>query len=195
MSKYSGKCDLYDSLIMIKDIKDYSKVKIYAYNNDIVPLRIDFERDAMPFYPYLTTIMSGDKDGNTIIHLSSESYVDTNENEHLSWYLEDIKKYWRKCKRKKIEFNEEEAAKLIMWCNEDLPSYKEEIIKRVKEQGEKATIKNIHTPLHDYYRKYLYDDMVDAGWDKRIAYRWVYGWQRYWEKIKEGNLDDNNSEK
>ena len=106
MSKYSGKCDLYDSLIMIKDIKDYSKVKIYAYNNDIVPLRIDFERDAMPFYPYLTIMMNGDKDGNTIIHLSSESYVDTDENEHLSWYLEDIKKYWRKCKRKKIEFND-----------------------------------------------------------------------------------------
>ena len=34
MSKYSGKCDLYDSLIMIKDIKDWIQKNQTGYAAD-----------------------------------------------------------------------------------------------------------------------------------------------------------------
>ena len=175
MSKYSSRCDVYDSLA---DVTDFSKIKIFAYDNDIVPLRIDSQKDLMPYYPYIVAIQNGDGDGNTTVYLSKESYVDEEEKERLSWYLKDIKKYWNRC-RHRTEFDDEEAANLIRHFDEELPDYKKEIIKRVKEQGNKATIENIHIPLYDDMRSQLYNDMVDAGWNKWTAYRWVYGWHRW----------------
>ena len=41
VSIYSGKCDVYDSLVMINDVTDFSNVRIYASDNHIIPLRID----------------------------------------------------------------------------------------------------------------------------------------------------------
>ena len=164
---------------MINNVRDFSKVKIFAYNNDLIPLRIDCQKDLMPYYPYIVAMMAGDGEGNLIVHLSSESFVDEEEKEILSWYLRDIKKYWRKCKRQKIEFNEDDAIKLIRFGNEELPDYKREIVKRVKDLGDNATSNNIHLPLHDSMRSELYNDMIDAGWNKWTAYRWVYGWHRW----------------
>ena len=125
-----------------------------------------------------------------IVHLGAESYIDTEEKEHLSWYLEDVKKYWRKCKRYKLEFNDEEAAKLIRWGTEELPEHKKEIINRVKELGDKATIDNIHDKFHDHMRKELYDDMVAAGWNEWTAYRWIYGWHRWAEAMNVAKYGD-----
>lgn len=194
---------MYDSIVAIHEVTDFNKVKIFAYNNDIVPLRIDSQKDLMPYYPYIVSMSNGDGDGNMVFHLSSRSYVDEEEEEHLSWHLEHIKKYWRKCKRNKTEFDENEAEKLIKWSDEELPDYKKEIIKRVKNLGNKATIKNIHDPLHDHMRSALYNDMLKAGWNKWTAYRWVYGWhrwatamkaQKYGDRTYQQTLDFNNDE-
>ena len=66
MSLYSGKCDVYDSLVMIREVTDFSKIKIYRHVGEIVPLRIDSQKDLVPFYPFLTPMMVGDKDGATV---------------------------------------------------------------------------------------------------------------------------------
>ena len=79
ISKFSGKCDVYDSLVMIREVKDFSKVIIYAADNEVIPLRINSKKDLIPYYPYLTSIMCGDSEGNTIIHLSKKSFVDAEE--------------------------------------------------------------------------------------------------------------------
>jgi hypothetical protein len=51
MSKFSGRYDLYDSLISIGEIKDFSKIHIFLGDNPI-ELRIDSQTDLIPYYAY-----------------------------------------------------------------------------------------------------------------------------------------------
>ena len=99
ISVFSSKCDVYDSLVMIHNITDFSNVRIYASGNHIIPLRIDSQKDLIPYYPYLVAMMSSSKDGYMSVYLSGKSYVDTEEEERLQWRLNQLKKYYRRCKR------------------------------------------------------------------------------------------------
>lgn len=179
MSKYSGKCDLAD-IYYIRDNWDFTKNKIYIKNN-IIPLRIDCEKDLMPYFPYLQSYGSGDKDG-LIIHLTDKSFVDIEEEERLNWCLGRAIRYFKKCKRKKIPFTKEECLKNCFWKPSE---YEIEIVDRVYRLGEKATIRGLHTKFHDYYREQLYQDMIKAGWEETKAYSWCYGWERLFERMKE----------
>jgi len=183
ISKYSGKCDLYDVLVDIREITDFSKVKIYSANNSIIPLRIDSQKDLMPYYPYIVAISVGDSDGTQIIHLSDKSYVDTEEEEHLIWDLDTLKRYYRRQKRKHQPFDSDEALKKISFFD-DPAEYKKELVNRVIELGEKATIEDIHIPFMDTMRQRLYEDMVAAGWNDDRAYEWCFGWKRLWDRTK-----------
>lgn len=191
ISKYSGRCDLYDVLVDIREITDFSKVKIYAANNSIVSLRIDSQKDLMPYYPYLIAISVGNSDGTQIIHLSEKSYVDTEEEEHLTWDLDELKRYYRRQKRKHEPFNSDEALKKISFFDGDA-EYKKELVNRVKEFGEKATIEDIHIPFMDTMRQRLYEDMVAAGWNDDRAYEWCFGWKRHWTRVKERLAEEND---
>lgn len=191
ISRYSGKCDLYDVLVDIREVTDFSKVKIYAANNSIVPLRIDSQKDLMPYYPYIVAISVGNSDGTQIIHLSEKSYVDSEEEEHLTWNLDELKRYYRRQKRKHQPFDSDEALKKIMFFDGGA-EYKKELVNRVKEFGEKATIEDIHIPFMDTMRQRLYEDMVAAGWNKDRAYEWCFGWKRLWARVKEKLAGENN---
>lgn len=180
MSKFSGKCDLAD-VIAIHQITDFSKLMIYAYGNDIVPLRIDCKKDLVPYYPYLVVAMTGSSDGATIIHLSEKSHVDTEEAEYLTWILDSVKRYWTRCKRKKQPFDREEALQKAAWFN--VQDYHEELVDRVESLGKKATIEGIHVPMYDKLRQQLYDEMIKAGWDESSSYKWCFGWHRWLLKI------------
>lgn len=183
ISRYSGKCDVFDVLVDIREITDFSKVKIYAYDNSIIPLRIDSQKDLMPYYPYIVAISVGNSDGTQIIHLSEKSYVDTEEEEHLIWDLDTLKRYYRRQKRKHQPFDSDEALKKISFFD-DSPEYKKELVNRVRELGEKATIEDIHIPFMDTMRQRLYEDMVAAGWNDDRAYEWCFGWRRLCERTK-----------
>lgn len=195
MSIYSGKCDVYDSLVEINNISDFDNVKIYANGNHIIPLRIDSQRDLIPYYPYLVSMMSSTKDGEKTIYLSEKSYVDTEEEERLQWRLEQLKKYYRRCKRNHEPYDEKEAIKKIcIWnVSED---YETELVNRVKIDGEKATYDGIHIPIFDKMRKKLYDDMVYAGYSKFKSRLWCFGWREdimdTLLKEEEGNDDYND---
>ena len=112
MSEFSGRCDLGDTCDIFGIDKIISKYKIYTYGN-ILPLKIEKPSDLIPYYPYIVTMMTSSKEGGGVIHLSKESFVDEEEREHLGWDLDHIKKYWRKCKRDKKEFDEKEALDMI----------------------------------------------------------------------------------
>lgn len=178
ISEYTGKCDCYDVLIMIHDVTDFSNVRIYAYGNDLIPLRIDSRFDLMPYYPYLTASMSASKDDGIIVHLSRQSYVDSEEEDWLKWRLEQLKKYYRHCKRNHKEFNEEEAAEKISVWKDHLADYEKKLISRVKTDGEKATYDNIHIARFENLRKMLCDDMIEAGYDPLRAKLWCFGWRK-----------------
>ena len=180
----SGKCDFQDTVEMYGTDKLIKEYKIYAADNDVIPLKFEKPADLIAYYPYLVVAMYGKS-----ILLSCRSFIDSEEEEWLSWRMNEVKRIWRKCKRNKEPFTREIAKEnLGAWCVE-LDGYKKEIIDRVEKFGDKATIEGIHDPMHDQIRKEWYELMVNSGWDKQTAYRWVYGWKRYLTHIDETERD------
>lgn len=164
MSKWSGKCDLADSL----EIHNYTleelqnNIDIYVGNN-LEPLHIERMEDLIPYYPYIVSCAyHNNAKRKAAIHLTSESWVDIEERNCLEWKLKHLLKIYNRCKRKKIEFDVEEALKEIVWngWNEE-PC--REIANRVKEKGKKATVDGVHLKMHEYYRQELVDEMIKNG--------------------------------
>ena len=127
--------------------------------------------------------MNKDKDSGKI-YLSSESYIEHEEKEHIGWKLDALKKYYRKCKRKKEPFDKNAALKKIIWLDENPRLYEIELVNRVANFGEKATINDLHDDTHDQMRKKWYNMMVKAGWSETQSLIWVYGWERYLDGIE-----------
>ena len=163
MSEFSGKCDFKDT-IDIWGADAICSSNIYLYEQ-LIPLRIDTEKDLIPYYPYIVISAAMSKTGKNEIHLSKESYVDSYEKDLLTNILKNHLKKHRKCKRDHVIFNPEP----LLYLHED-----EEIINRIKRDGEKATIDNIHLTYCQYYRDLLYREMVFAGYEPTKAYYWVY---------------------
>lgn len=172
---------------MLDDVTDeyLQNSNIYIGDN-IIPLRINNQHDLAPYYPYLVGIGSW-RDGHAEIRLSTESFIDAEEREHLTWKLEDVKRYWRSCKRKKIPYDVEKAQKLISFFG--VPNGIEvEIAERVAEDGDKATIDGLHDYMHEYYRNKLLEEMIRLGWDKFRAKLWIWkDWEKAYEEEEEMN--------
>lgn len=190
ISYLTGKCDCYDTLVMIHKVTDFSNVRIYAANNGLIPLRIDSQKDLMPYYPYLITSMSSSKEDGIDAHLSERSYIDIEEEDRLKWRLNQLKKYYRRCKRNHEPFDDKEAIKKICVWNNGEENYETELVKRVKYAGERATYDGLHIPMFDASRKRLFEDMVDAGYNGLRAWTWCFGWRRLVEF--DGNNDGKN---
>lgn len=176
MSIFSGKCDFYDSFCMIGSDGDEKKIEeklknltLSVYGKDDRPhvVKSDTIKDITKYYPYLTVLRCGNK-----IVLSSDSFIDIEEAERIQWRVDDVLKYWRKCKRNKIKFNEKECIEaLSFWkCDKVL----KEIIHRVANDGDKAVFDDLHLAMHEYYRKMWYEEMVKVGWSEDEAFCWVY---------------------
>lgn len=167
ISRYSDKCDFADH-IEIFGVENVLKADIYVGDT-----KIDAKgyNDLIPYLPHIICISCGSKDGGSYIKLTEKSQVDIHEEETLGWYLRDLLKIYNRCKRKKIEFNVEDAVKEVCWNN-----YNKEIItnlaNRVKEHGKKATIDGLHTFLNEYYRENLVDEMLKYGLNPAD---WDYG--------------------
>ena len=158
MSRYSGKCDLYDSVIGYYDIKD---INLFISKGErLIPVKLEEPKDLIPFYPYVPYFIAGNK-GKWTGYIN-ESFIDTEERELLSTELKYLKREYRKAKRKNIEFNPDKN-----WYNNDL-------ILRVKEQGEKATIDGIHRAMQNHFRKKLAEEMEKNGYKDIDIVRWVY---------------------
>lgn len=184
MSMYSGKCDFGDWLFMINDDKPLEEVlantKVYIGDN-ILPLKMETYKDALPYAPFLTTTLAH-SDGKTVIRLSTRSYVDIEEEEFLMYEMDAVKRRYRSLKRKKEKITEDELLKSIVWGTPK--EYQKEIVKNVLIDKEKASIQHIHIDLKDkLYRERLVKDMVSAGWTYNEAYQWVYGWYRFVHEV------------
>ena len=100
MSKFSGRHDLYDSLIAIGEIKDFSKVHIFIGENPI-ELRIDSQIDLIPYYSYTPIVLAHSNEGYVIKIPNdrprlSEYYRDKLYEEMVNsgYYLETIAYRW-----------------------------------------------------------------------------------------------------
>ena len=165
MSRFSGKCDFYDSAIMIHNYtleELQNNVEIYVGKSS-KPLHIEKMSDLIQYYPHLIGMSwHNNLKGKSVIHLTSESFVDIEERELLEYKLKNVLRVYNRCKRKKIEFNVEEALKELVWSGWNDESYRE-LANRVKENGKKATIDGIHLRMHDYYRQELVNEMLKNG--------------------------------
>lgn len=99
MSKYSGKCDLWDSLVSIGErVYTPDNCRIYIHDAEIKWQEID---DLLPFASHLISIGCFQRDGISTIYLSKESFVDTEEIERISLLVKDVIRAACKLKRSK----------------------------------------------------------------------------------------------
>ena len=117
--------------------------------------------DLIPSYPYIIGCAFY-SDGKSVIHLSSESWVDIEERKCLEWKLKYLLRIYNRCKRNKIEFDVDDAVNQICWNHFNEAAYKE-IANRIKENGKKATVENIHLTMHETYRRELVNEMIKNG--------------------------------
>jgi hypothetical protein len=167
MSKYSGRCDAFDSLVMLHKYTDEelkNNVNIYI-GNIRTPLKIESQKDLIPYYAHIVSSAGFDNaERKATVFLTSKSWVDMEEQENLQWRLNSLLRMYNRCKRKKIEFNVDEAVKEITWNGWNEEPHRE-LAKRVKEYGKKATIDGIHLKMHERYRQELVDTMIENGLD------------------------------
>lgn len=170
MSKFSGKCDVYDC---------YGGVDVTEYNffilDNPVPLRIDNQKDLAAYYPFLV-VMSGGK----TVRLSTDSYIDREEADWLESYLESMKRVDRRFKRKKETPTLSDFEKTYFGDFSPKPKHITELANRVFVDGQHATTEGIHDQVHDYMRKEWFNEMVHLGWDEDVAKLWIYGYRDAW---------------
>jgi hypothetical protein len=167
MSRYSGKCDVYDSVIMISKYTDEElahNVTIYqGYGEDQKKLNISCRKDLIPYYAYLvSSACYNNVERKAVIHITRESFVDREERDSLEFKLKNVLRIYNRCKRKKTEFDVNATVEEVAWKGFDDDIYRE-IANRVKEHGKKANVDGIHLKMHEYYRKELVKEMIDNG--------------------------------
>lgn len=160
MSRYSGKCDIADTIDMQGE--KILNAKIYVgYSN--VPLQIDSMTDLIPYYPYIISSAYFDNvEGKSIIRLSTKSWVDHEERNRLMSYLQHLIRIYNRCKRKKIAFDVEEAVIEVCWRDWNKDAIVE-LANRVKEKGKQATVDGIYLKMSERYRQELVDEMLRHG--------------------------------
>ena len=160
MSRYSGKCDLADTIYMQGE--KILNSSIYVGNSN-KPLQINNMTDLIPYYPYIISSAYFDNvKGKSVIYLPEESWVDYEEKYSLMLYLQRILRIYNRCKRKKITFETEAAVQEVCWRDWNKCAITE-LANRVKEKGKKATIDGIHLKMHERYRQELVDEMLQHG--------------------------------
>lgn len=101
ISKFTGKCDFFDTCCVIRNPQEIiEKSKIYLGDARVM---IKEEKDLIPYCTHLVASASYNKECGNVIHLSRDSFINSEEREHLSWKIRDIISAFRKAKKEKVE--------------------------------------------------------------------------------------------
>ena len=188
ISVYSSKADLYDSLIEIGKVTDFSKVHIYLHDSP-VELRIDSYKDLIPYFPCVPSIETH-CNGEYRLCISGKPWYRVEEEQMLNFYLRDLTTCYNKLKREKrlsLETLIEMHTERFRWIS-NKNGLIEELARRLieaKGKKDKVYIEDLYLPSGDWFRKTLYEEMVNNGWKESVAYRWCYGVKRWVERIKD----------
>ena len=167
MSKYSGKCDIYDSFSDYTD-EQLRQTRFVIGTQQII---IRNQTELAPFYPFLVGVHCADANGG-VVHMTPYSYVDAHETEILTFYLDELKKAMRSLKRKKQEVTVEALLARVSWNKNQ---YVRVLAERVYEHGNKATIDGVSMDgIMPIYRGLLFKDMVAMGYTEEASRDWVY---------------------
>ena len=175
MSKFSGKCDVYDCLVEMKkytldELKNNVTIRV---GSEKEPLIFNSMADLIPYYPYMISLeFSDNKSRKSNIIISSKSWVDKEEEDILIFYKEQLLKFYNRNKRKGMNLREEDIMRKLSLCiDKDAPL---EMCKRMIREDGDFDIDGIHLKSHEYYRELLVEEMVKNGIDPRI-----YGYDRF----------------
>ena len=172
MSKYCGKCDLYDHFFMFDDIlveEQLRDVKIYqGIQREL--LDIKDEKGLALYFPYICGMAS-----NKFILIGNNDYIREREINSINFYVREAKREKNLCKRKKLEYIPEEVyKKRLAWTSEENKDACMEIIKRVG-LGGRLKFDDIRLPSLDWQRKEWLEDLINKyGYDSDFARKWVY---------------------
>ena len=189
MSKYCGKCDLWDLLVMIRGVNyettDWDKIKIYQISDDstfdedgwhnVELLDIKCLKDLLPYAAYIVGMANGNGDKYTA-YIGTESYVREMERERIEWAVRNVRGVYNKCKREGKEFDISMLEDDI-WLSTSLHA---EIAKRMKEHPTSFKTDGLKVHICEYYKASLYDDMIKEGYSENEAYEWCYNNKKTW---------------
>ena len=184
MSIFCGKCDVFDTLIGIREMtdeSDWSKVKIYQYNdkNERILLDIRSTKDLLPYAAHLIE-SSCSCDGDMTACITSRSYVDIENDEHMFWLFKMAKREYMRCKRKGVTFDIENAAKKISFRRTP-GDVEKTICERIAEHPyAKANISDLKSSTYYFYKEMLEKAMIEAGYTAKQAHVWCYYGKKIW---------------
>ena len=181
MSKYCGKCDLYDCFSMHPDLEErISQSIIYKHgNSECEVLDIKTERDLALYFPYIVWMMASDS-AKAVIHIGSNDYIRSREIYLLTWYADKARMIKKRCKRKKVLYLPCEAYDEIMkkyLLSDNNATQIAEITKRIGYEKRKSfkTVSDIKLPSLDFYRNVWFEDLVNIyGYSEEFAKQWVW---------------------
>lgn len=176
MSRFSGKCDFYDVIEIHKYTLEELKnnVKIYVGIGNDKEIKIEKMSDLIPYYPYLISVGSYDNvERKSVIHLSNRSYVDIEERDYLEYLFGQVLRIYKRCKKKKIEFNKEDVIDELCYSAYNQNRY-EELFDRISRDGIHANVDGMHITSAERYRKELVKEMIKNGLNPR-----EYGYERF----------------
>lgn len=184
MSKFCGKCDVYDSFIAIQemdDTSDWSKVSIFQCDEDLNKhdLNIKSYKDLVPYFPHLVQYSSS-RDGEVVACITNKSFVDMENEERINGIYYRAKRYYNRCKRKGIDFDIEEALKHVCFSSfgNDL---EREVCERVKKHPyAKNDLTGLYYSFYEHYKEALMLEMLKSGYTEKQARKWCYEGVKIW---------------
>ena len=76
------------------------KSKIYLGDARVM---IKEEKDLIPYYTHLVASACYNKESGNTIRLSRNSFIDSEEREHVAWRVRDVISAFRKAKKEKVD--------------------------------------------------------------------------------------------
>lgn len=197
ISKFSGKCDLYDCEVKIcgSRCKEYWKNlelhvgSIWRVDN-VIP--INSPEDLVPYYPFIERC-SISNDSVRKVWIGEKSYITESNIEMLEAYKDRLLKVYNRCKRRINNYKrdckenemiplQEEIEKLsynsdLAWEEVDSWNPKEsihELARRVGENGKNASIDDLSwSDSIDLFRSVWKDALIESGKSEDWANAWI----------------------
>ena len=159
--------------------KEIDRTNFYVWvKGRRMKLDIHTVKDLVPYYPFLISMScwNNTDGGHGTVVFSSESFVDQEEREWISWHLRDALAEYKRCKRKKILFDPKAYLEKNVWWTP--ANYDEEIVNRVAKDGLKANIDGLYSNTKDKWERIpLAQEMKRYGYDDLFIETWVFGWR------------------
>lgn len=188
MSKFCGKCDLYDTLC-IWGIIDGGKftpeapgiLARWTFTVGGKPLEVSEPRDLVPYFPFIVSSGGFGRESSSHVRLTGESHTDTRAKEHFGLLKKTMVAARKKATRKGLNVRE-----AVYSCIGN-PGHGDRLDRILAERvlcgadgGKNARYDDLVPDFHGMYRGELSGAMVENGYTPEQAREWAYNGRRTW---------------